>query len=74
MKIAEILQKAQYSRITIGCRWLIWTSNGWTVLEKKRNKRIVVTIIETFNEDTAVLELLKGELDLYSDVIKEAKS
>jgi hypothetical protein len=73
MKISELLKEAQYSRITIGDRWLIWTSKGWEVLERKRKQKNTRFVVTTQSEDEAVLELLKGESDLYSDVIKKAK-
>lgn len=73
MKIVELLQQADYSRITVGDRWLVWSSNGWKVLERKKHQKHTKIIIETFIEDKAVLELLKGEADLYSDVIEKAE-
>jgi hypothetical protein len=73
MKIFELLQQAQYSRITVGDRWLVWSCNGWKVLERRKHQRHTKIIIETFIEDLAVLELLKGEPEAYSDLIEKAE-
>ncbi len=69
MTIVEMLQNAQYSRITVGDRWLICTAKGFEVLERKRHAKHTKRIIDTFDEHEAVNELLKGE-ELYSDLVK----
>lgn len=74
MTISELLKEAQYSRITVGDRWLIWTSNGWEVLERKYKQKTTRRIISTQSEDEAVYYLLQGEYELYEDVIKKAQT
>lgn len=71
MKISEMLQRCQYSRITVGYRWMYASGeNMWKVVERKRNARKTITILETTSEDLAVQCLIEGE-ELYSDVLKE---
>ncbi len=69
MKIAEMLQEAQYSRVRIGKRWLTAGFPGWVVLEKVEGQISGKEIIRTASEDAAVKELLKGD-DAYWGLIK----
>lgn len=67
MKIAEFIQKAQYSRLSVGDRWLTASSLGWQVCERRRYQKTTRIIIDTESEDEAVAELIKGE-ELYDDL------
>jgi len=70
MTIADLLQKAQYSRLTIGNRWLTAGHPKWKVLERdpdSPNDQGKV-VCETTDEDEAVKELLKGD-PLYKDLL-----
>lgn len=67
MKITEFLQKAQYSRLTVGYRWLFAGDDGYVVCERLPRKRTTTILGTNLSEDDAVKLLIEGE-DLYSDL------
>ena len=69
MKIVEFLQKAQYSRITVGYRWMYARKNGFTVCERLPRKRTTIILGEEVTEDEAVKLLIEGE-EAYSDLLE----
>jgi hypothetical protein len=70
MKITEFLQKAQYSRLTVGYRWLFADAYGYTVCERLPRKRKTKVLGSEFTEDEAVKLLIEGE-ELYSDLLED---
>lgn len=69
MKVIEFLRQAQYSRLTVGHRWMTIGYNGFTVCEKLPNKRNTTILGEQLTEDDAVRLLIEGE-ELYHDLLK----
>ena len=75
MKIAQMLRIADYSRISVGNRWMFATSKKkWIVFEEDKlsDNGQGKEVITTLSEDEAVYQLLLGE-PLYSDVAKKAR-
>jgi hypothetical protein len=69
MKITEFLQKAQYSRLSVGYRWMFADAYGYTVCERLPRKRATTILASEITEDEAVRLLIEGE-ELYSDLLK----
>lgn len=62
MKIVEFLSKAQYSRLTVGYRWLFADGKDtYTVCERLPRKRNTTILISKATEDEAVKLLIEGE-------------
>ena len=68
MKVVEFLRKAQYSRLTVGNRWMLSSHNGFDVLERKKYQRTTTRIGEELTEEQAVRMLIEGE-ELYHDLL-----
>lgn len=68
MKVIEFLRKAQYSRLTVGSRWMTVDSKGWTVCERKRHAKTTTILNQGLTEDEAVELLIEGE-ELYHYLI-----
>jgi len=68
MTVIEFLNKAQYSRLTVGERWMTIGYNGFKVLEQKKYQKNTTVIGEELTEDQAVRMLIKGE-ELYHDLL-----
>ena len=70
MTILEFLQKAQYSRLTVGERWMTYRHGGFTVCERKKGVNNTVIIGEKLTEEQAVKLLIEGE-ELYHDILTQ---
>lgn len=70
MKVIEFLQKAQYSRLTVGYRWMTAGFNGFQVCERLPRKQTTTILGEELSEDEAVKLLIEGE-EMYSDLLNE---
>lgn len=70
MKITEFLKNAQYSRLSVGYRWMFASHNGYTVCERLPRKRKTKTLGQELSEDDAVKLLIEGE-ELYHDLLKK---
>lgn len=68
MTIVEFLRKAQYSRLTVGRRWMYASSNGFNVCERLPRKRTTTRLAENVSEDVAVRLLIEGE-EAYHDLL-----
>ena len=66
-----MLSNAQYSRITVGNRWLTAGHPKFVVMQEGAGGKAgrPFEVIRTLSEDLAVNELLKGE-PLYSNLTK----
>jgi hypothetical protein len=61
MKIADVLITENIS-VSFGDRWLVRLLDGmFVVFEKKYGKKNITRVVETMNEDTAVMFLLEHE-------------
>lgn len=68
MKVIEFLREAQYSRLTVGYRWMTIGHNGFMVCERLRRKGTTTILGEELTEDEAVKLLIEGE-ELYHDLL-----
>lgn len=72
MKLIDTLSKCQYSRVTMGNRWLTGGYPRFTVLEAVEGEDQGKEIISTSSEDEAVRALLAGE-PLYKNIHDKLK-
>ena len=68
MTVIEFLNKAQYSRLTVGKRWMTIGHNGFKVLERKKYQKHTTVLGEELTEEQAVKMLIEGE-ELYHDLL-----
>jgi len=68
MKIVDFLREAQYSRFTVGKRWMTIKAGGFTVFEQMETGTLGKAIGTELTEDEAVKLLIEGE-ELYHDLL-----